>query len=129
MEKKQDVNQIQIIGRLTAVPELKKTPNGVSVAQFCIAVPRKKNREQTDFFTVIAWRGLGENCAKYLSKGQQAAVSGEMQQRKYKDKDGNMHTIWEILAENVEFLVKAKTAAGEEMDAMQQLPEDEDLPF
>lgn len=95
------------IGRLTKAPEQKQTQNGVAVCTFSIAVNRRMNREQTDFFNVVAWRGLAETCAKYLSKGQQVAVIGELQTRTYEDKNGAKRSVTEVVAEEVEFLAKS----------------------
>lgn len=53
---------------------------------------------------MVAWRGLGENCAKYLTKGRKVAVSGTLQTRNYEDKQGNKRTAFEVVADDVEFL-------------------------
>lgn len=102
------MNHCILIGNVTKDPELKTTPSGVSVCAFSIAVNRPHkgadgNRE-VDFFNIITWRGLAENCAKYLTKGKKAAVSGEIQNRSYEDKDGNKRYVTEIIASDVEFL-------------------------
>lgn len=105
------MNHCTLIGNLTKDVELSSTPSGVAVAKFTIAVNRNYkgadgNRE-VDFFPIVAWRGLGENCAKYLSKGKKAAVTGEIQNRSYEDKDGNKRYVTEIVAQDVEFLSTA----------------------
>ena len=71
------LNRIILIGRLTRDPELKYTTNGTAVATFSLAVNRKFNREETDFIDIVAWRGLAENAANYLSKGRLAAVEAD----------------------------------------------------
>ena len=106
------MNRITIIGRLTREPELRTTPNGISVANFSVAVNRRFDREKADFFNVITWRGLADNCARYLEKGQQVAVEGELQIRSYEAKDGAARTVVEIQADNVEFLAKAGQSGG-----------------
>lgn len=116
------MNKITIIGRTTDKPELKQTPNGVAVSTFTVAVNRRFNREMTDFIPVTAWRGLAENCAKYVDKGQQIAVTGELQTRKYEDKDGNKRTAFEISADDVEFLGKSKVEIGTVLSEDEQLP-------
>ena len=120
------MNKVFLIGRTTDKPQLKQTPNGVSVATFTIAINRRFNSDQTDFIPVVVWRGLAENCAKYIEKGQQVAVSGELQSRRYEDKDGNKRTAFEVNAEDVEFLAKAgqKTELGDPI-----APDDESLPW
>ena len=64
------MNKVFIIGRLTKAPEHRTTPNGISVTTFSVAVTRRMNREESDFLNVVTWRGLADNCAKYLVKGQ-----------------------------------------------------------
>ena len=130
------MNKIFIIGRLTAEPENRTTPNGISVTTLRVAVNRRMNRDQTDFFNVVTWRGLADNCARYLVKGQQVAVEGELQMRAYEDRDGTKRTAIEINANNVEFLAKAgqrtETPAAQESDFALyggELPEDGELPF
>ena len=57
-----------------------------------------------DFFNIITWRGLAENCGRYLAKGRKVAVDGRLQNRIYEDKDGIKRYVTDIVAENVEFL-------------------------
>ena len=70
------------------------------------------NREVTDYFNIVAWRGLADTCARYLVKGQQVAVEGELQTRSYDGKDGVKRYVTEIVADNVEFLARPNGAAG-----------------
>ena len=101
------MNKITLIGNLTHDPELRATPSGVSVCSFTIAVNRRfeQNGEKvSDFFNIKAWRGLGEACAKYLSKGKKIAVVGELQARTYQAKDGTTRMSLDVQADEVEFL-------------------------
>lgn len=130
------MNRIIILGRLTGNPEAKTTDSGLSVTTFCVAVNRRADREKADFFRVVTWRGLADSCARYLEKGQQVAVEGELQMRAYEDRDGTTRTAVEINANNVEFLAKAgqrteATPAQESDFALYggELPEDGELPF
>jgi single-strand DNA-binding protein len=106
------MNNITITGRLTADPELKQTQSGLAVTSFNVAVDRnytaKGQEKQTDFFTVVAWRGTAEFICKYFTKGRLILINGEMQSRKYTDKDGNNRTAWEVLADKVEFMGDGK---------------------
>jgi len=102
------MNKIVLIGNLTRDPELRTTPQGISLCNFGIAVNRKfgrseDGRDEVDFFNVTAWRQLGENCAKFLKKGKKVAVFGSIQIRKY-EKDGVERTAVEVQADDVEFL-------------------------
>ena len=127
------MNKVFIIGRLTKAPEHRTTPNGVSVTTLSVAVTRRMNREQSDFFNVIAWRGLADNCAKYLVKGQQVAAAGELRTRSYEANDGSKRYVTEIQADDIEFLAKpgAASASTDSFGGMQEVDyESEDkLPF
>ena len=94
------------MGRLARDPELKQTQSGVSVCNFTIAVDRDyKNGDEkvTDWVDVVCWRGTAEFVSKYFSRGRMAVVSGALQSKKWKDKEGNDRTGWEIQAQNVYF--------------------------
>lgn len=129
------MNKVFIVGRLTRDPEHRTTPNGISVTTFSVAVTRRTNREESDFLNVVVWRGLADSCAKYLVKGQQVAVCGELRTRSYDAKDGTKRYMTEIQAEDVEFLAKPKGAERREEPnnmfepAGEYMPDDDDLPF
>jgi single-strand DNA-binding protein len=97
------MNNVIISGRLTADPELKTTPNGVSVCTFIVAVDRNSKDDIADFPIVVAWRQTAEFVAKYLSKGRKVIIRGEIRTRNYEDKDGNKRKATEIQADRVEF--------------------------
>lgn len=105
------MNKAILIGNLTRDPELRTLPSGVSVCNFSIAVNRKftnaQGQRETDFFNIAAWRGLGENCAKYLAKGRKVCVTGQITTRSYDAQDGSKRTVVEIQADDVEFLSQA----------------------
>ena len=104
------MNKVIMIGRATGKPTLRTTQSGKSVATFSIAVTRIYDRETTDFFNVVAWGTLGEISTKYIEKGQQIAVSGELQIRTWRDKNDQKHYTPEIIADEVKFLSKAGEA-------------------
>jgi single-strand DNA-binding protein len=106
-------NLVVLTGRLTADPELKTTPNGISVCSFSIAVDRayKKGEEkQTDFINIVAWRQTAEFVSKYFGKGNLIGIEGSIQTRRYQDKDGNNRTAFEVVANNVQFVESKKSA-------------------
>lgn len=127
------MNKVFIVGRLTKEPELRTTPNGVNVVTMSVAVTRRMNREQADFFNVIAWRGLADNCAKYLVKGQQVAVAGELRARSYEANDGSKRYVTEIQADDIEFLAKpgAASASTDSFGGMREVgyEGEDELPF
>lgn len=102
------MNKIVLIGNLTADPVLRATPNGTSVCNFTLAVSRRfpgaDGQKVTDFFNIVAWRGLADTCNKYLAKGKKAAVTGELQARTYTAKDGTTRMSLDVGADEVEFL-------------------------
>jgi len=102
------MNKITLIGNLTHDPEVRSTPNGITVASFTIAVDRRfagqDGKRPTDYFRIVAWRQLGETCAKFLSKGRKIAVIGELQARTYDDKKGTTRMSLDVQADEVEFL-------------------------
>lgn len=110
------MNKCIFIGNLTRDPEIATTVNGVNRCTFAIAVNRRytnsSGEREADFINVIAWRGLGDNCGKYLKKGSKIAIVGEMQTRSYDDKDGNRRYATEIVADDVEFLSSASSSTG-----------------
>lgn len=101
------LNHIDIMGRLTADPELRRTGSNIAVVSFTIACDRDlKNaagNRDTDFIEVVAWRKLGEFIARNFRKGSRIIVSGRLQVRVWTDKDGNKRRSAEILAENAYF--------------------------
>lgn len=148
------LNVAVLMGRLVADPELRHTPNGISVTSFTLAVDRsyvKAGAErQTDFIDIVAWRNTAEFVCKYFRKGQLAAVQGSIQTRSYTDRDGNKRKAFEIVADNVHFAESKRDSAGsgnarskpESADQQpasayesgntgdfEEMPTDDDLPF
>ena len=128
-----------IIGNLTRDPESHTTSEGKTVANFSVAVNRKKKIEgqpEADFFRVAAWGRLGELCQKYLTKGRKVCVIGPVSQNTYQAQDGSTRANMEVFAEDVEFL---SSAGGNESSAAESAPaaqtggftavESDELPF
>ena len=107
-------NTVILSGRITANPELKTTPNGVSVCSFTIAneVGFGDNKK-TSFIPVVAWRGAAEVVAKHFTKGNMIGIEGSVQTRKYQDKDGNNRTAFEVVANNVQFMGYKETQGND----------------
>ena len=130
------MNKIQIIGRLTADPELRSTGSGVQVCSFTVAVNRRFDREETDFFPVTVWREAAVNCNKFLAKGSQVGVCGSLQIRRYDDKDGIKRTAIDLQADEVEFLSARNESAPASPNNKPEVKvseldevEDDDMPF
>ena len=100
------LNRAILMGRLVADPELRQTPNGISVCSFTIAIDRNyaKDRErQADFIDIVAWRQSAEFVSRYFAKGKMIIVEGSIQTRLYEDKNGNKRKAVEVVANHVEF--------------------------
>jgi single-strand DNA-binding protein len=126
------MNCVQLLGRLCDNPELRHTPNGVAVATFTLAVNRKMSKDKTDFIDIVVWRGTAEFCEKYFKKGQQVAVSGSIQVRSWKDKDGNNRKTTEVVADEVYFADSKKDSLDNSTQAnsdFEEVEEDGELPF
>lgn len=130
------MNKAFLIGNLTKDVDLRATPSGKAVATFTLAVARRFKKDETDFLNIVVWGELANNCAKYLNKGKQASVIGEIQNRSYDDKNGNKRYITEIIADEVQFLTsREKTAeigvktSQEEFRTGTEPVDDEEIPF
>lgn len=108
------LNRVILMGRLTADPELKQTPNGISVTSFSLAVDRnyagKGAERQTDFINCVAWRQTAEFISRYFSKGRMIAVEGSLQVRNYVDKNENKRQAVEVVVDQAYF-ADSKNAA------------------
>lgn len=123
------MNKVILIGNLTKDVEVMETSSGVKVAKFTLAVKRSYG-EETDFFTIVAWRNLADNCSRFLKKGNKCAVVGSIQIRSFDGQDGTKKYVTEIVAENVEFLSSKKEESKPKVEETEQIEIDNDsLPF
>ena len=101
------LNNVTLMGRLVAQPELKQTASGTNVVSFTLAVDRsyvaKGEERKADFINCVAWRSTAEFITRYFDKGQMIALTGEIQSRNYEDKNGNKRTAVEVLVSTVSF--------------------------
>lgn len=102
------MNSTNMIGRLTADPELRRTTDGTAVCTFTLAVRRPRVKDTSDFIDFVAWRQSAEYLSQYGHKGDIVAVSGPLTSRKWKDKNDNNRINWEIQADTVELLSSKK---------------------
>lgn len=140
------MNNINLVGRLAASPELKSTQSGKSVCSFRLAVNRPKVKDKTDWIPCVAWNQSAEYLSKYAKKGNRVGVSGILTSRDYEDKSGNKRFVLEVVTDSVEILeskpasstttsssAASKTAESEAdglmgMEGVEML-DDEELPF
>lgn len=147
------MNNASLLGRLTAVPELKYTQSNTAYTRFSIAVdrPMKQGEEkQADFINIVAWNKTAEFICKYFRKGQRIALTGSIRTGSYTDSSGNKRNTFEVWANNVYFCDKPtsnnteavthnntynggqqmqQTEHYEAKEAETGMPSDEDLPF
>lgn len=113
------MNTVQLVGRLTADPQIRYSAgeNSAAVCRFSVAVQRRfKNAEgvyEADFPNCVAFRQTAEFVEKYFHKGDMIGLTGHVQTGKYTNKDGNTVYTTDIMVDNVEFVgSKASGADG-----------------
>jgi single-strand DNA-binding protein len=121
------VNKVILIGNLGADPEVRHLQNGAAVANFRIATSETykdrqtgEKREQTEWHSIVAWRGLAEIVEKYLRKGSKVYVEGKLRTRQWQDKDGNTRYTTEIHADEMSMLDRASGGGGQQAPSMAQ---------
>ena len=132
------LNKVMIIGNLVGDPEMRFAPSGIPVTTFRVATNRVYNtpdgerKEETEWFSVVTWSRLAENCNQYLVKGQRIYVEGRLQTRTWDGQDGQKHSRTEVIASNVIFLDKRAAVATAE-DKPNEVEtgeiEPQDIPF
>jgi single-strand DNA-binding protein len=132
------LNKVMIIGNLGSEPEMRFTPGGVPVTTFRVATnrvykaPDGERKEDTEWFSVVAWQRLAETCNQYLTKGQKVYCEGRLHTRMWDGQDGQKHYRTEIIASQVIFLdrkaaVSITENSSEEGEAGDIEPQD--IPF
>lgn len=145
------LNNVVLMGRLTADPVLKTTTSGKDVCSFSIAVDRAYQKageaRKTDFLNIVAWEAGARFVTRYFKKGSMIAVTGSIQTRIYNDSNGSKRYVFEILAKEVNFCgLKAEGGssgnvpkeADEDLSGgfatatsadFEEIDDDEELPF
>ncbi len=127
------LNKFIAMGRLTADPEYKVTPQGTPVVTFTLAVDRNYGEKKTDFINCVAWRNTADFIAKYFFKGQLMAIDSELQSRTYENKEGRKVTVWEAIVSNAYFGGGKQNNESPSTPSAGFVPiddeEEEDLPF
>lgn len=122
-------------GNLTKDPEAFTTSSGKTICRMSIACNSNyavDGEKVTQYFTLIAWNKLGENCLKYLKKGSKLGFVGNPQNRSYEASDGTKRTVFEIVVTECEFLgsPRSEESGKVKQDEMKFEPiSDDDLPF
>jgi single-strand DNA-binding protein len=107
------LNKVMIIGNLGADPEMRYTADGKALTSFRVASSRNysgpdgERREETEWFSVVTWQKLAEQCSQFLQKGRRVYVEGRLQTRSWDGPDGQRKYRTEVVAEKVLFLDRA----------------------
>ena len=139
------LNKVMLIGNVGQDPELRYTPDGNPVANFSIAVNRRRKvgdefKDETEWFNIVCFSRTAENVNQYLSKGQKVYVEGRFQSREYVGQDGNQRKSFEVIANDVTFLSTKSEAESNNQNSNQNQvstesksvdsdDEDKDLPW
>ena len=141
------LNKVILIGHLTADPELKQTPTGVSVTSFSIGVSRRfkgaDGQTASDFINIVAWRSTAEFITRYFKKGSAICICGSLQTRQWTANDGTKRYITEVVAEEATFVERKNdsrgmddfpaapsfSSVGEAAPKFEDVSGDDDLPF
>ena len=134
------MNRVFLIGNLTKDPEVSVVSNDLTNCKFSIAVSRRDGAKETDYFSVVCWRGMAENCGRYLRKGSKVGVCGSIQNKNYETSDGVKRYSFEIVADEVQFLSTRSDMDQNELPSettqktakisdLKPIEGDEELPF
>tara|TARA_B100000401_G_scaffold331586_1_gene230962 strand:+ start:119 stop:547 length:429 start_codon:yes stop_codon:yes gene_type:complete len=139
------LNKVMLIGNVGQDPELRYTPDGNPVANFSIAVNRRRRvgeeyKDETEWFNIVCFSRTAENVNQYLTKGQKVYVEGRFQSSEYVGQDGNQRKSFEVIANEVTFLSTkneadsinqnaAQSTEKPEASATDNEDEDKDLPW
>jgi single stranded DNA-binding protein (ssb) len=138
-------NKVILIGNLVADPELKKTPSGIPVTTFRIAVGRRFVKEddaiKADFFDIVCWRNQAEFVTRYFKKSAPILICGVLQSRNWVDQNNQKRYSVEVVAEEVSFVerkaqnegqayvTQAVSTPAQDESNYEEVSTEDDLPF
>ena len=128
------INNVVLMGRMVADPELRATQGGKNVTNFCLAVDKFKREEEPNFINCTAWDKTADFIGKFFQKGSMIAVVGSIQTRKYTDKEGKNRTATEVVVKEASFCGcknegEQKPSRKADAEEIVEVEDDEDLPF
>jgi single-strand DNA-binding protein len=112
------LNKVTVIGNVGNEPEMRFTPNGKPVTSFSVATnwvftsPEGERRQETEWFNIVAWNRLAEQCNQFLAKGKLVYVEGRIHTRNWESQDGQSHSRMEVIANRVIFLDRKGTGSA-----------------
>lgn len=116
------INNVVLVGRLVAEPELRKTQNGTSVCVFTLAVNRefsKDGQQEADFIQCVAWNKTADYLTQYLHKGYLVDLQGRIQTRNYDNSYGQKVYVTEVNVEKLHSLEPKKQQQTQTPEDMQ----------
>lgn len=123
-------NQITLLARMKDKPEMRKTPNDISTTTFSVACEQNRNNKATDWYDIVCWRKTAEYAANFGDKGRTVYITGTLQTRSYKAKDGANRKVYEVIADNIVFTDTQKSLVREEaIIRNNNIDTEEDLPW
>lgn len=114
------LNKVMVIGNLGSEPEMRFTPNGNPVTSFSVATNRVytmtdgERKTETEWFNVVAWNKLAEQCNQFLAKGRLVYVEGRLRTRSWEGQDGQKRSRTEVIASRITFLDRQAAGTGGE---------------
>lgn len=128
--------RIIVIGNVGTDPEMRYTPQGIATTSFRLAASRfftpagGERQQETEWFSVVTWRQLAEQCNQYLTKGRRAYVEGRLRSHTWQGPDGVPRFRNEVVADRVIFLDRPAEVGPPGGEAVETPSSDaEDLPF
>ncbi len=131
------LNKVTIIGNVGSEPEMRFTPNGRPVTSFSVATnwvystPEGERKQETEWFNVVTWNRLAEQCNQFLAKGRLVYAEGRIHTRAWEGQDGQQHYRSEVIANRVIFLDRRSpgTLPEEKTEDAGADLEPDDIPF
>ena len=112
------LNKVMIIGNVGRDPEMRYTPSGAAVTSFSVAVSRRwttpdnQQRDETEWFNVVAWDKLAETCNQLITKGRKVYIEGRLQTRSWEGQDGQKRYRTEVVAQTMLLLDPRQQGSG-----------------
>ena len=107
------INEVRILGNVTADPEIKETPSGAKVATFTVATNRKwkdsegNEKEEVEFTPIVAWGYLADTSERFIVKGKPVHISGRLRTRSWEHEDRKYYKT-EVIADDLILLGSGK---------------------
>jgi single-strand DNA-binding protein len=112
------LNKVMIIGNVGRDPEMRYTPSGQAVTSFSVAVSRRwtgndgQQQEETEWFNIVAWAKLAEQCNQLITKGRRVYIEGRLQTRSWDDKESGQKKYRTEVVANVMLLLDSRPPGG-----------------